>query len=229
MTLKNVLEEICAQEYALPENAPRHRFSAKHRRAVNDILYSEKAKRRMSVKRRVLVIAAAAAVLAVITGAVSIIRYGGFWFTKERIEGYDYFIMHAENDKNAPTTIEKVCYDDKLPPKYKVLDKMCQDYEDHTVMFYYDSETTTINGGHPFVMVQQWTKQDFYTAVDTDEDVVEAVEVKGCNGFKVIKTIGELEYDINTVMWDCGEYIHVIVGSISMEDIMSIIEGMTEK
>ncbi|MDE6732404.1 MAG: DUF4367 domain-containing protein [Oscillospiraceae bacterium] len=231
MTLANILEEIAEQEYALPKAAPKHFFSFKHRRAMNKILYPDnlpKAEKKPAFKRRAVILAAIA-LLAVVTGAVSIIRHGGFWFNKERIEGYDYFIMHAENDKNAPKTIEKLCYNYNLPQKYKVLDKMCQDHEDYTVMYYYDSETTSINGGHPFVMVLQWTKQGFYSPVDTDEDVVEAIEVKGSSGFKIVKTIGELEYDINTVIWDCGEYIHVIVGTIPMEDIMTVIDGMTEK
>lgn len=89
MTLKNVLEEICAEEYALPENAPRHRFSLKHRRAVNKIMYPDnlpKTEKRIPLKRRVVVIAAIA-LLAVVTGAASIMRYNGFRFTKERIEG----------------------------------------------------------------------------------------------------------------------------------------------
>ena len=41
MTLKNVLEDICAKEYALPENGPAHRFKRRHCRAVNAVLYPD--------------------------------------------------------------------------------------------------------------------------------------------------------------------------------------------
>lgn len=62
MTLKDVLEEICAEEYALPENAPRHCFKRAHRRAVNAVLYPNglpKTEKKLPLKRRVFVIAAA--------------------------------------------------------------------------------------------------------------------------------------------------------------------------
>ena len=73
MTLKNVLEEICDEEYALPENAPAHRFKRRHRSAVNAVLYPNglpKTERRLPLKRRLLV-AAVIVVLAVVTGAAA--------------------------------------------------------------------------------------------------------------------------------------------------------------
>lgn len=227
MTLKNVLEEICAEEYALPEKAPRHRFSAKHRRVVNDILYSEKAKRRMSVKRRVLVIAAAAAVLAVITGAVSIIRHDGFWFKKDHIAGYDYFIMHAENDKNAPKTIEKHCHVVNLPERYKPLDELCHEYEDRSTIFYYDTET--MKG---YLVAHQITKESFENPIMLDCDEYAPIEINGCNGFSVVHTAELTDGGTlvnNQIIWDCGEYIHYLSGgTLPLEEIIAIAEGMTE-
>ena len=230
MTLTNVLEEICAEEYALPANAPRHRFSIRHRRAITKLFYSEnlpKAEKRVSVKRRAIIIAAIVA-LAVVTGAASIIRYNGFWLTKDHIAGYDYLIMFAENAADAPKTIEKHCHTANLPEKYKPLDELCHEYEDNSVVFYYDSET-----GRPYVNVRQITKASFENPILLDEDEYAPIEINGCNGFSVVHTTeltdgGTLVY--NSVMWDCGEYIHYIGGgTIPLEEIISIARGMTEK
>lgn len=62
MTLKDVLEKICAEEYALLENTPHHHFKRAHRRAVNEVLYPNglpKTEKKLPLKRRVFVIAAA--------------------------------------------------------------------------------------------------------------------------------------------------------------------------
>lgn len=231
MTLKDVLEEICAEEYALPENAPRHRFTLKHRRAMRGILYHDNLpKTRIPLKRRAVIIALVV-VLAVITGAASIIRYGGFRFVKDRIEGYDYFMMFAENAENCPKTIEKICYNENMPEKYKVLDELCHDYDDSVIKFYYDSETAVgSNGGHPYVRVRQETKSSFENPVQPEQDKVSSIEIKGYNGIWVKHSIDldEGEFIFNTVIWDCGEYIHIVDGTVSKEELLAVIDGMTE-
>lgn len=225
MTLMNVLEEICAEEYALPANAPRHRFSRKHRRAVNAVLYLNglpKTERKLKLKRRVLV-ASAIVVLAVMTGAACIIRYGGFQFSKGRIDGYDYFVMLTENAANAPKTIEKICYEYNVPEKYQRSDSLCHVSEDDAYEVYVDK-----NG---FFFVWQITKSTFVNVIQPDQDECTPIEVKGYNGLLVVTTI---DYDNgdkfieNGVLWDCGEYIHMVSGTVSMEEIMSIVDGMTE-
>lgn len=37
------------------------------------------------------------------------------------------------------------------------------------------------------------------------------------------------KFMMNTVIWDCGDYIHMINGTVPMNEIMSFINGMTEK
>ncbi len=235
MTLKDVLEEICAEEYALPENAPRHCFKRAHRRAVNAVLYPNglpKTEKKLPLKRRALVITAVV-VLAVVTGAASIIRCGGFWFTKNRFNGYDYLMMFAENAENAPKTIEKFCYDCNAPEKYKRLDRMCHVSEDDVEEMYVDvNAVVPENHGSPFVRVMQITKSSFVNHIQTEQDEFKPIKTKGFDGVSIVTSIDfddGTKYMMNTVIWDCGDYIHMVNGTVSMEEIMSFIDGMTEK
>lgn len=226
MTLKNVLEEICAEEYALPENAPRHRFSLKHRRAVNDVLYSEKEKRRMTVKRRVLMIAAAAAALAVITGAAaSFYHYNGFAFHKLKNDFVEGYIMLVENRDNCPQTIEKLIYDDNMPKDFTFLKTVSYDGE-FIENQYISKERENIFGKKVAVVnIEQCTKRSFVNPI-TDDFIVSPIEVKGCKGF-TITSKGEV-HGMNVVIWDSGDYIHVVNGTITLDELLEIAENMIE-
>lgn len=229
MTLMNVLEEICAEEYALPANAPRHRFSRKHRRAMNRILYPDnlpKAEKKPALKRRVVIIAAVA-LFAVVTGAASIIRHGGFWFKRASYEGQTYYEMFAENADKAPQTIEKICYECKAPEKYQRIDSMCHSNENDVQEMFADANAVVPeNHGKPAVRVMQITKRSFFATVHPEMDDVKEIEVKGFKGFSY--THNEENFVFNSVVWDCGEYIHLVVGTVSMEEIWSFVDGMTE-
>lgn len=229
MTLINVLEEICEQEYALTANAPRHRFSSKHRRAMSKILYPDnlpKAEKKPALRRRVVIIAAIA-LLAVVTGAATVIRYGGFWLTKE----YDHLMMFAENADQAPQTIEKICYDCNAPERYKRNDRLCHVFETEVLEIYEDtSAVVPENHRKPVVYVLQITKKAFKDIVHPDQEYT-PVQIRGHNGLTVVSTSERgdgTQYVYNTVIWDCGEYIHHVSGTISMEDIMAFIDGMIE-
>lgn len=229
MTLANILEEIAEQEYALPKAAPKHFFSLKHRCAMDKILYPDnlpKTEKKPALKRRAVIIAAVA-LLAVVTGAASIIRYGGFWFSRASFEGETYYEMFAENADKAPQTIEKICYNINVPDRYKFLDGLSHEREGNVVMSYYDSETIYKEDSHPLVRVVQMTKKSFIATVTPETDTVEAIEIKGFKGYSYTHKVEGFEY--NSVLWDCGDYIHLVDGTVSMEEILSFVDGMTEK
>lgn len=229
MTLANILEEIAEQEYALPKAAPKHFFSFKHRRAMNKMLYPDnlpKAEKKPAFKRR-MVIFAAVALLAVVTGAASIVRHGGFWFRPASSAGENYFEMFAENADKAPQTIENICYNINVPDRYKFLDGLSHEVEDNVVMSYYDSETIYKEDSHPLVRVVQMTKKSFVATVTPETDTVEAIEIKGFKGYSYTHKVEGFEY--NSVLWDCGDYIHLVDGTVSMEEILEIAEGLIEK
>lgn len=229
MTLKDVLEKICAEEYALLENTPHHHFKRAHRRAVNEVLYPNglpKTEKKLPLKRRVFVIAAVV-VLAIVTGAAVIIHENGFFFDEGHLHGLDYYVMIMENAEGAPQTIENICYDYNLPSKFKKYDSYYIEENQQAVENYYDYE------GKSILIIIQSTKQFFTHPVVEGENVWEAAEIRGCKGFTITHTYiypnGE-KYVTNHVIWDCGDYVHMVVGhNLSLDEVMSIVNGMTEK
>lgn len=233
MTLSNVLEEICAEEYALPENAPAHRFKRSHRRAMNAVLYPDglpKTERKLKLKRRLLV-AAAVVVLAVVTGAAaSFYHNNGFAFYKGKIGDIKYYTMLVENRENAPKTIEKMIYDDNVPEDF-ILDGIYTAEgtvdEGRFVSTQYISRSperiNKFGKQGALLIIEQHTKS-FFVAPITDETVT-PIEVKGgCKGFTILS-----EDNLNGVVWDSGDYIHTVFSSLSIEDTLVIVENMTEK
>lgn len=198
--------------------------------AVRSLIETEDStmmKRKFRLKPTIIVVIAIIAGLSVITGAVSIIRQGGFLFDKGHMDGVDFFVMITENAGDAPKTIEKLCYDNNLPAKYKLYDEYYVIDNEYYSMIYYDSEA-----GSGILTIIQATKETF-TNPFFKEDVCTPVEIKGHNGFTIEHTDDRPDGRIlvnNQVVWDCGEYIHMVCGdNISMEELMSIIDGMTEK
>lgn len=184
-------------------------------------------KRKFRLKPSIIVVIAVIAGLSVITGAASIIRHNGFLFEEGHAPGVgDYFVIITENAGDAPKTIEKLCYDNNLPAKYKQFSE--EDYtpdSESVWMRYYDSEA-----GSGILTIIQVTKSSFVDPLSSEVECSPA-EIKGHNGFKIVdNTNDDVGMVINQVMWDCGEYIHIVVGhNISMEEVMSIVDGMTEK
>lgn len=230
MTLANILEEIAEQEYALPKAAPKHFFSFKHRRAMNKILYPNnlpKTEKKPAFKRRVVIIAAIA-LLAVVTGAAaSFYHYNGFAFHK----GYNkyvgkYYIMLAENRENAPETIEKIIYDDNVPEDFTFVDTYTgveKDKDKFIQNRYFSRERINKFGKKgAFFNIEQCSKWFFVDPI-TDNCTVTSVEVKGCKGFAYAS-----EEAMNVVIWDSGDYIHVVNGTLSVEELLEIAENMIE-
>ena len=232
MTLKNVLEEICAEEYALPANAPAHRFKRRHRRAVNAVLYPDglpKTERKLSLKRRILVVAAVV-VLAVVTGAAaSFYHHNGFAFYKGKFKDLTYYTMLVENRENAPKTIEKIIYNVDLPEDFTLYGTFTGEGtvdENRFVSNDYISRSperiNKFGKQGALLIIEQHTKS-FFVAPITDE-IVTPIEVKGCKGFTILSEDG-----MNGVIWDSGDYVHTVFSTLSIEDTLVIVENMTEK
>lgn len=182
-------------------------------------------------KHKPLIIAAAViAGLSLITGAAVIIHENGFYFDKGHNPGIDYFVMIAENADGAPETIERICYDYNLPSRYKEFDSYTTE-DQEAVNRFYTNETESDCFG--ILIIIQSTKRSFTNPVIVGEDVWSPAEIRGYKGFTIVNTEDYGDHGklvTNTVIWDCGDYIHTVVGhNISMEEVMSIVNGMTEK
>ena len=231
MTLKNVLEEICSEEYALPANAPAHRFKRRHRRAVNAVLYPDglpKTERKLKLKRRILV-ASVIVVLAVVTGAAAVIRYGGFEFGKEKVGSQKFITVMAADRKKAPQTIEKICYDVHLPEKYWFYREQMYDDEAWYETMYMSDEFTFSDGSRPWFIVRQTTKSTSFSGVDVEDCDINLIKIKGYDGYTVVQHAEGTEKCINSITWNCEDYTHIIIGTAPLNDILDIAENLTEK
>ena len=234
MTLKNVLEEICAEEYALPANAPAHRFKRRHRRAVNAVLYPDglpKTERKLKLKRRILV-ASVIVVLAVVTGAAAgYYHYNGFGLHKTKVGDFKFYEMFLENKnkENSPKTIEKIIYDDNMPEDFTFKRTVTIDEEGYEDIFIYNEYVAydRINkwgGQGVLVNIWQYTKPAFVSAIN-EKDIVAPIEVKGCKGITIT---ADDDYGTNSILWDSGDYIHIVDGLMSVEELIEIVENMIE-
>lgn len=227
MTLKDVLEEICAEEYALPANAPRHRFPLRHRRAMNKILYPDnlpKTEKRISLKRRMIVIAAIV-VLAVVTGAAaSFYHYNGFALYKLKNDFVEGYIMLVENRDNCPQTIEKLIYDDNIPNDFTLRNTISYNGEFIQNQYISKERDNIFWKKVAVVNIEQCTKRSFVNPI-TDNCIMTSVEVKCCKGFTMIPKDGKA---MNVVIWDSGDYIHVVNGTLTLDELLEIAENMIE-
>lgn len=180
------------------------------------------------ISKPLIVVIAIIIGLLVIMGATSIIefRYDGFLFSKK--QEINYYVMLSENAENAPDTIEKICYNNNVPAKYKEFGEGYPEPDKAVWQRYYDSEADVPT----YLTIIQGTKKTLHERIIANEDICSPVEIKGYKGYTIthIDDISDgKKLVINEVIWDCGDYIHAVVGAnMSMEELMSIIDGMTE-
>ncbi len=229
--LYEVLENYCAEEYALPKNAPRHLFSRTHRRAMNTLFYVDdvpKAAGKMPLKRRVLIIAAIA-VLAIM-GAAAVVVSHGFRFDKNPVE--DEYLMMTQNAAAAPKTIEHECYDPTAPEGWKMLPDSFDTLVERGKLVAHGYVALEDRPGmekKPIFTTEQFTKNCFEQAIDEESDAdVKHITVKNCNGFAFTRNVDEPN-SINVVIWDCGDYIHRVSGTVPMKELLTICEGMKDR
>ena len=167
--------------------------------------------------------------MAMVTGAAaSFYRYNGFEFHKSRIKGVGkYYTMLVEGRENAPKTIEKIIYDDNVPEDFMLMEIFTADSVDegrYIVNRYRSTERVNKFGYKGVGMdIEQCVKSFFVDPIMEGDDVA-PVEVRGCKGYTITT-----ETMMNVLVWDSGDYIHYINGTLSVEELLDIAENMIEK
>ena len=197
-SLIEILDEVHRKEFAVYDNPPKHRFSIRHRRNMKNILSpkSERfapSKNKLTPKTAVIIVLIL--FLALITGAVIILRFSSF--TGKVYP--DNTQMFAYDDA-APTTIEKIYYLEALPNNFILTESNGNLGEKVIRSVYLDQNSDNS------LVFEQYTKKRYKVHYDNENSIMEPVEINEFNGF-IWKSEDHIESPYITIVWDTGDYI----------------------
>ena len=212
-SLIEILEEVHSKEFAIYDNPPKHRFSIRHRRNMKNILSpkSEKstpAKYKLTPKTAVIIVLLL--FLALLTGAVIILRFSGF--TGKVYP--DNTQMFAYNN-TAPTTIEQIYYLEGLPDDY-ILTESYGEIGDDFVRHVY-SEQNSDNS----LIFEQYAKKRYNVHYDNEINEIVPANINGFNGF-IWKHKNQPENHYIEIVWDNGDYILSLWCSLNENDAVNL-------
>ena len=138
-TIEEVLEEVYRLDYAEFDNPPIHFFSRRHKQNIKSILFPKREQPvspKVKLRPQNVVIILVLVFLAILTGAVIILRLPGFTGTvyPDNTQMFAY-------DPSAPTIIEDVYYIANLPNNYVLTEKYGNIGDELTVCSYTDQNT----------------------------------------------------------------------------------------
>ena len=211
-TLEEVLEEVCRLDYAEFDTPPKHLFSRRHRKNIKAILFPEReqlvrSKGKPRPQKAVIIIMLV--FLAIITGAVIILRLPGFTG-----KVYPDHTQMFVNDDTAPTTIEEVYYIADLPDNFVLIDMQRGLGDDYIKLSYIDQVT-----GDDLIF-EQLCKISFDTNFDNEHAEIIQMNVNGYDGF--IWKAKNSEHDYKEIVWDNGDYILSILCRLDENSILDL-------
>ena len=211
-TIEEVLEEVCRCDFAEFDTPPKHFFSRRHRKNIKAILFPE---REQLVYPKVMphphkaVIILMLGFLAIITGAVIILRLPGFTG-----KVYPDHTQMFVNDDTAPTTIEEVYHIADLPDNFILVDMHRGIGDDYIKISYIDQVT-----GDDLIF-EQLCKKIFDTNFDNEHAEIIQMKVNGYDGF-IWKSKGS-EQGYKEIVWDNGDYILSILCRLDENSILDL-------
>lgn len=209
---KAILEQVCAAKFSLPEDAPEHRFSYRHKRNMKRILSAANSapnvvtEHRTAQKRslkRTLLIAAVLAFLAVIVGAVVVFRSEDFRGTVY----HDYTKMFSANIEGSPKTIEYKYALDYVPEGFEIVETDLSPISVYTLYMNKSTKQT--------IALSQWVKENFEPHYNTEHRSLEEVIINDSTGLCI--DFSHDDYKSTVVAWDIGDYIIQIDANLDKE------------
>lgn len=203
-TLKNILEEMCAERAQAFEQleCKRHFFSPRHRRAMNRLLYPKPRGaagfKNIPIHRRVIValIVIFIAVLGISAGAELLIGLT----TEIDADGVN---IVTDDWKNSVKEITYLYHLTNVPEEFVFND---QDGGVGDIIYY-----ENYMSGNQLLVLMQTVKSNFHQLLD-DGIVPEELYINGNRAFYY-----ESEY-MGTIFWDSGDYILMIAGTLPKKD-----------
>lgn len=215
INMEQVMEEVYRLDYAEFDNAPRHFFSRRHRKAMNEIFYPNTTprytpSRNIPLKRRVLF-----AVMVVILLSLGIAAGASMAWGFTRKEHRDNTELFAVNVENAPKTIEYVYYLPDIPEGY-VLNEQFSDSR-WVCMNYIDPLTNKT------ITFEQHVKDDFHTHLDNERHEIEELDIDG----KYAVYLDSENFGI--IIWDNEDYVLEISGFFTKAEIVKLAKNAKVK
>ena len=184
------------------DNVQEHQFSEKYRNRKARIIGRHRVK--LSA-RRIIIPAAAVCAVAMMIAAVNIFRAPGFW-------GYDHsdnLELFVEDRQNGPQTLEEL-YKVEVPDGFEIT--MFSDPFGRSLDVRY-SQTD----GSDEIMFTQTVRSSYNTHYDNEHWEIEQCTIAGYPGIM-------FKGDNNNIVWDNGEYIMELYGSLTVDQRMEIAE-----
>jgi len=212
-SLKEIMEEVHSLDFAEFDNAPEHKFSRRHKRAMKKILaqFSKNSQmgqtRRFSLKKRVVLAFVAIFVAMFFTGAISSYKTHDF----KGVVHSDNTEITVANSENAPETIEYRYSLTGLPSGYELINS---DYE-IAVCEYYENKST---GG--WVTFTQFAKKNYIGHLNTEHNSIEEVDINGHVALLIDSS--DSKGAIAEITWDNGDYILEIVGTLTKNEVINL-------
>ncbi len=205
--LASILSEAFERECDGHTSAERHRFSKRHEARMQKLMYpnalSEATEARPSLRRRLLV-ALIAVLVAVVLGATCIaISTNGLNVT----EHDDHVELLASYAEDSIQTIESICSPALVPEGYRMVDSK------RGVFSYYEHYR---RGEDEYFQVMQYTRGSYRGFADNERFELSDVKINGGSG---ILWTGDT---YNFVIWDNGDYVMEVAGTLPAEMILKI-------
>ena len=215
LTVNDILEEMCFEEVNeyMKIHAPRHHFSRRHRKAMNEILCPRaeyklnepiSGQRHIPVKKRIWIV-----VLVIILAAI------GITAGAEAIRGFNRRVhqdnteLLTANAENCPKTIENVYYLSEIPEGYELY-KI--DSSGSSVYTSYVNPNT-----NSWLVVTQYIKDGYKSNFNTEYNDFEELEING--NYALYLDSSDSEEFFGSIVWDNGDYILEISGYLPKKEL----------
>lgn len=218
-TLAEVFEIVYDREFAEYDNAPRHFFSRRHRKAMKEILYPGATpntaprytpSRNIPIKRRVLI---AVMIVVLLALGITVGASMSWGFTrKEHRDNTELFTVNAEN---APKTIEYVYYLPDIPEGY-VLQKQFPGEISFSTNYIDPSTNRTMT-------FDQRVKDGYNNHIDNERHKIEELDIGG----KYAVYWGSENFGI--IIWDNEDYVFEISGFFTKDEIIELAKSVKIK
>ena len=208
---KNILQEMCDEEFAEYETSEEHKFSLRHRRKMKKLFHEYDKKYALDVsekkttqpRKRI-----AAVVIAATVFIASCVTVGALTIGFRHIQKSDHTEIFNIDYENAPQTIEYLYYISDLPDEYKLTDS---DVDiDISAGFFYETEDGRI------FKFDQVVKTAYKSYINTEKYKMEEVIIDNKNGVYIAFENESL------LIWDNGDYVLEIYGNFTKDKIIDL-------